>query len=88
VFGRSSTFEPGSILSIENTIIRSGIFYNLPVKGRFYLLRANSKLCFGLPETIPVTRNYLPRWGSSNLRSRLLLGQLMAGLNPAPDALL
>ena len=25
--------------------------------------RANSKLCFGLPETIPVTRNCLPRWG-------------------------
>jgi len=63
VFGWPVTFEPGSILSIENAIIRSGNFYDLPVKGRFYLLRANSKLCFGLPETIPVTRNDLPHKG-------------------------
>jgi len=63
VFGWPVTFVPGSILSIGNAIIRSGNFYYLPVKGRFYLLRANSKLCFGLPETIPVTRNGLPHKG-------------------------
>jgi len=63
VFGWPVTFVPGSILSIENAIIRSDNFYDLPVKGRFYLRRANSKLCFGLPETIPVTRNVLPHKG-------------------------
>lgn len=33
---------------------------------------AHGKLCFELLKTFRVTRNHLPRWGKSSLRSRVI----------------